>query len=129
MRNTSKVGNITVAKVLVALAEHDKVVLTPFGEGLRYDLLIDEGNRFIRVQCKTGRLRNGRVVFNNYSVTGAGTKRYGESVDAYGVYCPQNRKTYLVPAVDCTKTATCLRVEPAKNGMQKNIRHAEKYEL
>ena len=129
MRNTSKVGNITVAKVLVALAENDKVVLTPFGEGLRYDLLIDEGSKFIRVQCKTGRLRDGCIIFNNYSQTGAGSKRYGNSVDAYGVYCPQNRTTYFVPAADCAGTQTRLRVEKARNGMHKNIRSAIQYEL
>jgi hypothetical protein len=31
-----------------------KSILLPFGENTRYDLLIDEGDRFVRVQCKTG---------------------------------------------------------------------------
>ena len=109
--------------------EKGENVFTPFCEGGRYDLLMDKDNQFIRIQCKTGKLKKGSVVFNNYSVTGAGSRSYGNEVDAYGVYCPQNKKTYLVPAVDCTKSATYLRVEPAKNGMQKNIRHAEKYEI
>lgn len=129
MKNTSKVGNLTVAKLLVALAEKGKVVLTPFGEGERYDLMIDEGKKVLRVQCKTGKLRKGCVLFNNYSQTGAGTKFYGTTVDAYGVYCPQNGKMYLVPAKDCMRYKTGLRVEPTKNGRTKNIRYAERYEI
>jgi PD-(D/E)XK endonuclease len=129
MKNTSKVGNLTVAKLLVALAEKGKTVLTPFGEGERYDLMIDEGEKVLRVQCKTGKLTKGCIVFNNYSQTAAGTKKYGTSVDAYGVHCPQNGKMYLVPASDCLGYKTRLRVEPTKNGRKKNIRYAEGYEI
>lgn len=128
MKNTSRIGNVTVANVLLALVKRDRQVLTPFGEGGRYDLVIDEG-RFIRVQCKTGRLQNGSVVFNNYSQTAAGWKKYKDSVDAYGVFCPQTGKTYLVPVADCASGKTALRVSPARNGMKKNIRYAEGYEI
>lgn len=38
-------------------------VLTPFGENTRYDLVLDDGEHLTRVQCKTGRLRNGAVIF------------------------------------------------------------------
>jgi PD-(D/E)XK endonuclease len=129
MKNTSHVGNVTVGRILVTLAEKGKIVLTPFGEGCRYDLLIDEGEKFVRVQCKTGKLKRGCVVFKNYSVTAAGSRCYGTAVDAYGVYCPQNKKCYFVPAKDCASFETCLRVEPAKNGMKKNIRFAKDFEL
>lgn len=121
---------MTMARVLLALAEKDKVVLTPFGEGLHYDLLIDEGERFVRVQCKTGRLlKNDTIIFNNYSQTNQGTKKYGASVDAYGVYCPQNSKVYLIPTTDCAGYKTTLRLKPAPNGIEKGIRYAERYEL
>jgi hypothetical protein len=129
MRDTSRVGNVTVAKVLLALVVKGKNVLTPFGEGERYDLMIDEGRSVVRVQCKTGRLRKGSVIFNNYSQTAAGWKKYKDSVDAYGVFCPQNQKTYLVPVKVCASGKTALRVEPAKNGMTKNIRYAERFEV
>ena len=128
MKDTTKIGNVTVAKVLLALVEKDKQVLLPFGEGGRYDLLIDEG-KFLRVQCKTGRLRKGKIIFNNYSQTAAGWRKYKQDVDAYGVFCPQNGKTYLVPVKDCATGQTTLRIEPAKNGNRKRIRFAEKYEL
>jgi PD-(D/E)XK endonuclease len=129
VKNTCKIGNLTVAKLLVALAEKGKIVLTPFGEGGRYDLLIDEDGKFTRTQCKTGKLKSGAIVFRNYSQTGAGTKAYGKSVDAYGVYCPQNGKCYLVPAKVCAGFITTLRVEEAKNNRRKKIRLAAKYEI
>ena len=37
------------------LAVYDAVLL-PFGNGRRYDMVVDTGNRFLRIQCKTGRL-------------------------------------------------------------------------
>jgi hypothetical protein len=129
MKDTSRVGNVTVAKVLLALVTKGKNVLTPFGEGERYDLMIDEGRAVIRVQCKTGKLKNGGIVFNNYSSTAAGVKKYGDSVEAYGVFCPQNGKTYLVPVGSCANGKTVLRVKPAKSGRKKGIRLAEKFEI
>lgn len=130
MRDTCRVGNQTTAKVLAALSDRYELVLTPFGEGSRYDLLIDEGGKFIKVQCKTGRLKkNGSIIFNNYSQTAKGWRQYKDDVDVYGVYCSQTGKTYLVPVNECTTSQTSLRIVPAKNGMKKNIRLAEEYEI
>ena len=118
-------------RITLALMENHQTVLLPVGEGLYYDLLIDkgQGQKFDRVQCKTGKLKNGAIVFDNYSSTAAGNKKYGDKVDFYGVFCPQNGKSYLVPSNECANSKTCLRVEPAKNGMKKNIRLAKAFEL
>lgn len=117
MRNTTGIGNVTQAMVLAALARAGKNVLVPFGEGLRYDLVIEENGRFLRVQCKTGKLKAGIVVFRNYST---GYKNvghpYGKDVDAYGVYCPQTQQVYFVPASECAGTFTSLRITKARNG-------------
>lgn len=40
--------------ILARLVQAGKMVLVPFGENQRYDLLIDEGDVFVRVQCKDG---------------------------------------------------------------------------
>lgn len=128
MRDTNAVGNVTEAMVLAALARLGKRLLVPFGQGQRYDLLIDEGTKFVRVQCKTGKLKSGCVLFKNFSRTDLGDKSYGDSVDAYGVYCPQNGKTYFVPASDCTVSWTTMRIDPPRNGMR-NLRYAATYEI
>jgi hypothetical protein len=44
MRNTSRVGDVTVLEVMRALASLGKDVLLPFGENKRYDLGIDEAD-------------------------------------------------------------------------------------
>ncbi len=98
------------------------------------DLLIDHGDgRYTRVQCKTGILRDGCVLFRLYSTSGhdTRTKPYTGQVDAFGVYCPQTRCSYLVPVtalVDCRLFAT-LRIEPAKNGQRTRTRSAEEFAI
>ena len=83
------------------------------------------------MQCKTGILRHGRVLFRLYSISGHDTrsKRYSGQVDAFGVYCPQTHRSYLVPMTaiaECRLSAT-LRVEPAKNGQRLRTRSAEEF--
>jgi hypothetical protein len=55
-------------RIIAALADQNKDVLAPLGDFLRYDLVIDEGDRLLRVQCKTGHLVKGAVVFNPCSI-------------------------------------------------------------
>ena len=124
--------------VLARLLAVYPMVLRPFGENQRYDLLIDDRDRFIRVQCKTGRLRRGGVLFKTCSFSyhhpsNQGTKHYQQDyrgeADLFGVYCPDNDRVYLVP-VDEVGIRTCfLRIDPAKNAQLKKVRWAEDYEL
>ena len=76
-----------------------KSVLIPWGER-RYDLMIDEGHRVVRIQCKTGILRNGCVVFKT-CITDARRQcadgRDAGQIDAFAVYCPRTSGVYLVP--------------------------------
>jgi PD-(D/E)XK nuclease superfamily protein len=62
------VGQRTEAIVLAELVRRGYRVLTPFGTNQRYDLAIDLGDRFLRAQCKTGRLRRGTIIFHPRSV-------------------------------------------------------------
>jgi hypothetical protein len=53
------VGLRSEAAIVSELLRRGYYVLEPRGFNHRYDLVIDTGERFLRVQCKTGRLRNG----------------------------------------------------------------------
>ena len=81
------------------------------------------------MQCKSGVLRNGCVLFRLYSVSGHDTrpKPYGAAIDAFGVYCRETSTTYLVPVavLDGQATMAALRVEPARNGQRRGIRTAQ----
>ena len=64
MANTKDVGERSEAQVLAALLKLGKVVLMPYGDNQRYDFVVEDGGEFIRVQCKTGKLKDGRVNFD-----------------------------------------------------------------
>src|SRR4051794_5884579 len=90
------VGTRTEAAILGELSRLGYAVLVPFGVNQRYDLVLDVDGEFIRVQCKTGRLRNGVVIFPTRSIrtnTREILKRcYFGEVELFLVYCPDNRR-------------------------------------
>src|ERR1051325_9239998 len=116
--NSSAKGNISESKVLAAFTEAGYTVLLPFGTGVAYDLVIDDGVNLSRVQMKTGRLRKGCVLFAAYSTNGSkGNQRrrdYKGKADLFAVYCPDNDKIYLV-SVDEVSIEGRLRVHPPGN--------------
>jgi hypothetical protein len=120
-----------MGQVLAGLLRQRKAVLLPFGDGHRYDLAFDEDGVLNRVQCKTGVLKKGAIVFSVAKVdrtTGVRKSYHGE-VEFFGVYCPVLDKTYLVPIDEVGETAAQLRVDPPKNGQEKRVRMASKYEI
>jgi len=90
-------------------------------------------SRFVKVQCKTGRLRNGAVRFKSVSVQSntcdTRERGYAGEVDLFAVYCPENAGVYLIPADEVSPNINYLRVDPARNNQAKRIRWARDYEL
>jgi hypothetical protein len=132
------VGDRSTAMVLARLLEIYEIVLLPFGENQRYDLVIESESGFIRVQCKTGRLRNGVIKFNACSITyhhpnrlpGQGVQAsLSRSGDVFGIYCPETDKVSVVPVEEIGKNAGSLRVERALNNQAQRIRWAGDYEI
>lgn len=121
---------------MLALQEAGFELLLPFGENTRYDLVIDDGMRLARVQCKTGRLRRGAVVFATCSAYGhhrnpkTARRDYGDQVDSFAVYCPETAGVYLIPIEDLQpKVQGALRVAVPRNGQKRRIRFAVDYEI
>lgn len=132
-RDSKSIGERTEGLVLAALLRRGKTVLLPFGDNQRYDLLVDnKDGSFTRVQCKTGRLKLGSIRFNTYSTNQKGIRKlYLGSADAFGVYCPETDKSYLVPMLDVANigTTAMLRVDHPKNNQITKIRMAAQYEI
>src|SRR5918996_5237731 len=63
MEHPKDVGDRSALAVMLALRGAGYQIAVPFGENTRYDLVADDGVGLHRVQCKTGRLRNGSVRF------------------------------------------------------------------
>lgn len=116
----------------LALTRAGYRVLQPLSAAARYDFAIDNDNGTLtRIQCKTGVLRDGRIVFRVYSVSGHRSpgKPYQGQVDAFGVYCEATRRTYIVPlaVIPDHRVMVCLRVAPSKNGQRVGIHLAEDF--
>jgi hypothetical protein len=128
---TALKGNTTEAAVLRALVERDFAVLVPFGDGHPYDLVVHlAGACFARVQCKTGRVKKGSLVFNSRSTDhGRGAGTYLGLADIFGVYCPPTDAVYLVPVREVPTGVPHLRIEAARNNQQRGIRYAADYEI
>ncbi len=128
------VGEKSEGQILAALLKMGKVVLIPFGDNQRYDFVIDDGDEFLRIQCKTGNLKSESVVFATCSSSvhrGGGRRTYEGQIDYFGVYCPDTDKCYLVPVGDVvgrTRGAS-LRLSPTRNNQVRGVRWASDYEI
>ena len=136
MEHPKDVGDRSTLAIMLALRAKGLAVLVPFGENTRYDLVIDDGVKFERVQCKTGRLRGGAVIWNMCSHYGHHAnpkvvrRDYQGEVDYFAVYCPETSGVYLIPMADLPiRVRGALRVDPPKNGQRKFIRFAKQYEI
>jgi hypothetical protein len=128
------VGLRTEGAILSELIHRGYSILVPWGVNQRYDLVLDLGDKFVRAQCKTGRLRNGTIEFNTSSVqcnmNRILVRDYKKDVDAFLVCCPDTpHDVYCVPVEDTGTSCTRLRVEPTLNGQAQRIRWASDYKL
>jgi hypothetical protein len=132
-QNSKSVGDITQSQVMAALLKRGKKVLMPFGDNFRYDLVVEEDGRFTRIQCKTGKLDRGAIVFavaSSQYHRGGKRQDYRGQVDAFGVFCPDNAKVYIIPIGDLPLVREAkLRLTPPRNSQVKGIRWAAEYEI
>lgn len=128
MKTTQK-GDITELQVALVLINQGLTVLKPWTEDCRYDLVVEEEAGFTKVQCKTGRLRDGAIRFTCCSSDNITYKKqsYHGQADVFGVYCFETDQVYFVPVDEAATKNTHLRVEPAANGQQQGIRLAKDY--
>ena len=136
MEHPKDIGDRSQLAIMYGLRGLGYHVLVPFGENLRYDLVIDDGLRLGRVQCKTGRLRKGSIVFHTQSTYGHHPnpkilkRDYIGEIDYFGVFCPDTGGIYLVPIADSPNRGTAsLRVDPPRNNQFRRIRFAANYEI
>lgn len=127
--HTTAIGDLSVAMLTARFLQLGYMVLKPITELSRYDLVIDRGSGFERVQCKTGRSKGGTIRFNAASSQwhhrkGVGRLSYTGQVELFGIYHPQTGQCFLVPVDQVGGTEGVLRLEPTKNGQAKGTRLA-----
>jgi hypothetical protein len=128
---TREKGNLTEAKILAALVDAGYLVSMPFGEGHKYDFIIDDSVSLRRVQCKTGRVKKGVLLFNSYSQSGNGATKQGYHglADLFAVLNPESGAVYLVPVEGFGTTGVTLRLRPTLSGQVQNVNWAVDYLL
>ena len=130
-KDTNRIGAITELKCIAYFVELGYDVSVPQNP-CRYDLVLDTGNKFLRVQvktCNTTRHPDG-ITFSTCSshyVNGehTHTSYKKDNIDYFCTY--YNNECYLVPVKDCGSREKYLRFEQPKNGQSKNISFAKDY--
>jgi hypothetical protein len=127
------VGLRSETAILAELVHLGYLVLVPWGVNQRYDFAIDLGDRLLKAQCKTGRLRQGAIRFATSSVRCSRTAIYQRSyegeVDVFLVHCPQTAASYAIAADEVGHSGCNLRVDPPANSQIKKIRWARDHLL
>lgn len=128
--NPKAIGERSEGAIMAAFLRAGEVVLKPFGDNQRYDLVLDRQGHFIRVQCKTGRIERGGILFATRSTNwNKGTvQNYKGQADLFAVYVPILDKVYTIPVNDVGDFGVTLRLETSRNGQSKKVRWAKDYE-
>jgi hypothetical protein len=128
-------GDRSTLAIMLVLRSLGYQVAVPFGENTRYDLIVDDGKRLARVQCKTGRVTRGTIEFATSSSyyhhpnEKRGQRHYVGQVDLFAVYCRETEGVYLIPIGDLPLDRAYLRLTTPRNGQSKRIRFAADYEI
>jgi PD-(D/E)XK nuclease superfamily protein len=130
------IGDRSTLAIIFALRIQGHSVFVPFGENTRCDLVVDRGGQLSRVQCKTGRLRNGAIVFNTCSSYAhhpnpkVVRRDYAGQINEFAVFCPETQGVYCIPIEEMpTKVHGRLRVTETRNNQRSGIRYAAQYEI
>jgi PD-(D/E)XK endonuclease len=131
---TDQKGAIAEAVVTAVAIKLGVGVYKPVFEGGRYDLILDLGERLLRVQCKWAP-RDGDVVLircRSCRRAREGLRYRGYTaaeVDAIAAYCPQLDRCYLIPPVlfDGRKQLY-LRLAPSRNNQKAGVNWASDFD-
>jgi hypothetical protein len=141
-RHTKSIGEYSEVVIAERLLRAGYNVLTPYGDSLRYDLVIEDADgKFWRVQCKTAwrdkRTGDEVVKFatssSHYHYRGGkydhGRRGYQGQVEYFAVFSPDLDKVYLIPIDHAGASDMSLRLTMPKGRNQHGIKMAEDYEL
>ena len=131
---TNQKGFVAETAVIHECAKLAVPVAKPLDDQ-RYDLILDLGNRFLRVQCKWANLHGDVVVIRTRTCRRAREglihRPYAPGeIDAIAAFCAGNQRCYLLPnELSVSRAAVQLRVRPTRNNQAIGIRWARDFEL
>lgn len=140
MNYTQAVGDAVELKCITRFIELGYEVSIPYGNGAKYDFIVDLDGKFLRVQCKSssnpsisgnpGKYDTSAIQFSASSQTTNTQKTVRhtyskEQIDYFATW--YNNQVYLIPVEECSVSKT-LRFSPPKNNSSK-YNKAEDYEI
>jgi hypothetical protein len=131
----SQKGATAEAEIAAAMVRMRLQVLRPVGEGGRYDLVVDIGEKLLRVQCKWasrhGDVLTARCITSRHTPHGYKRTTYtAREIDTVALYAPDTDRCYLIPVSEVEGHATIsLRVAPTRNTQAQLVHWAKDYEL
>jgi hypothetical protein len=132
---TDQKGAVAEAFIAAVAVRAGIPVLRPLNDGLRYDLVFDVFDRFVRVQCKWAATRGDVVVVTLRSCRrgpGGFVRRLyaAADVDLVAAYCDDVRRSFAIPPqLFDGRTSVQLRLAPARNNQRVGIKWADDFDL
>ena len=133
--NSKTIGDISEAFCTAAFLSKGFTVLKPYGDNNRYDIVIDRGSGFERIQVKTAKYSDTEkcLKISMCSSTFHRNKKhksYAGEVEFIAAWSEHTKKVYMIPLSEVDNAReTRLRLHPAKNKQKKNVRMAVDYEI
>ena len=130
---TKAIGDAAEAHVLASLLDAGLAVAVPWGENRRYDLIVEHGGRFWRVQVKAARLKAGAIkccLTSTHKKDGRWVHTgYFDDADVIMIYCPSYGHVLVLGITPDTPDDVSFRIHKPRNGQRRRIRRAEDYHL
>ncbi len=117
-------GEWTELLFMTRATEHGLRVIKPWGDSSRYDVVVETGGRFLRVQVKTTSHRRGRQYV--CSIDRRGKNPYtAADIDFFAIYIVPLDIWYFIPV---EKSGLAINLSP-HNSLSKNAPYREAWHL
>lgn len=106
-------GDTAELRVAAAIRKLDYTILFPFTESQQYDIAVDTGDEFLKVQIKYTSLTDGVARVSCYgpnsSKSGNNATFYNEDdIDGIAAYCEDTETCYWIPYDELNKYTVTL---------------------
>lgn len=121
-------GDIAELAVASRLMDKGWKVLFPYGENSRYDLVIEQKGKFLRVQVKYVTPKKGVLDVNCRSSNNWSVLHYTpEEIDIIAVYNSFDASIYFIPVHKINRSSFKLRLEHSKNNQKLHVHLAKDF--
>ena len=137
MDYTQSKGNIVELKCITKFIEMGYECSIPYGNGAKYDFIVDVNGKLLRIQCKASHnpTKDGEIDYNAFMIQTTSqttntkkTTRHRYNSDMIDYFATvYNDKIYIIPVDECSTTKTLRLAKPRNNN--DNYNKAEDYEI